>query len=238
MGSIDCVDKVCYLTYKIVESCVVYLATNNSECHIPCKLNGCQSKILNGVRCAIWTCEFYPTPIPIIPITTLPPPIPPPMPAHSVAVILLAIIGSFVLGVLIIFLARKYQFRLRNSLQLLGTRLRQLYRRNQPPFDDAQDSVNGPNTVNQEAQDLPHQQQLQPQRDFFAISLEEDEDSINFLNVTPPGATSTWHFHSVAGRFTEAAKETLTCASEKAAAKLSKESFKKLFQKSDYDQLR
>ena len=73
----------------------------------------------------------------------------------------------------------------------------------------------------------------QPHRDFFAISLEDDTESdINFLNATPPGEPSNWHFHAVAGRFTEAAREVFKNASDQ----LPGESIKNLFKKSDYDQ--
>lgn len=237
MGSVDCGDKKCYLTYKIVESCVVYLPTNNSHCEIPCILDECQTKILNGVRCAIWTCEFYPTPTPIITTTTSSPPLPP---TESVGwQVFSAICGCLALCALLFFLLRKNQ----NRLQGLANCIRQfcrLRRNNSPrssplPFDDQNDAA-----LENDDEEADHQ----PQRDFFSVALDDEADGetesdgadgIRFLNVTPPGAASSWHFHSVAGSFTEAAKQTFSNATEK--AKNPRESLKKLLRKSNYERV-
>lgn len=57
MASVDCIDKTCYLTHRIVEKCIFYIATNNSDCHIPCELSGCTKQIKLNYFCSIWTCE-------------------------------------------------------------------------------------------------------------------------------------------------------------------------------------
>lgn len=221
MSFVDCIDKVCYLTYKTVESCVLYLATNNSECQIPCKLDGCQTKILNGVRCALWTCEINPTPTPIIPTTTTPPPFPT---QNIVGKIVLGIIGFLALSVFLVFLLRKYHV----GIRLLGTRLRSLIRRNPAAFNNDPVEPNAPTASMGE--------DLQPQRDFFSVSLVNETDSdIAFLNVTPPGEASNWQSQPVAGRFTEAAREAFSRATAK--AKQSKESVTNFFKQSDYNQL-
>lgn len=200
MGSIDCGDKVCYLIHKIVESCVVYLATNSSQCQIPCILDGCEFRIYNGVRCAIWTCESYPT--------TTSSPTPPPETSKIVAEIVLGILGSLAFGLLLVFLLRKYSLVPRAAPRLL----RRVFGRNQQAFDDLQ-NTSVANADSQSSEDP------QPQRDFFSVSLEDedaddDEASIRFLNVTPPGVESTWHFQSVAGHFTEAARHSFTNATQ------------------------
>lgn len=61
MGSVNCDDKLCIWSYQVMESCVIYKATNNSNCQIPCKLEGCDFDITNGDDCQLWKCTFYPT---------------------------------------------------------------------------------------------------------------------------------------------------------------------------------
>lgn len=59
MGSVNCDDKVCHWSYKVMESCAIYKPTNNSNCQIPCKLEGCDFDITNGEDCQLWQCTFY-----------------------------------------------------------------------------------------------------------------------------------------------------------------------------------
>jgi hypothetical protein len=236
MGSIDCVDKVCFLTYQLLETCVVYLHPNSSRCEIPCKLDGCQINILNGVECPLWHCNFYTTPSPIDPITTEPPQ---PQPTRNIfETVMLAIIGSFVLGVMFIVFLKKYQL----GLRFFRATIQRLQRREPPSsptafvdsFDLTDLSTNQPTFGAEILSSLINSENEQPQRDFFPITLEDETESgINFLNFTPPGEPSNWHFHSVAGRFTEAAREVFQNASDR----LPRESFKNFFKKSDYDQI-
>ncbi len=57
MASVDCTDKVCSLTHKIVEKCIFYIATNNSACNIPCDLTSCLKQVKFNYYCSIWHCE-------------------------------------------------------------------------------------------------------------------------------------------------------------------------------------
>jgi hypothetical protein len=229
MGSIDCGDKVCYLTYEILESCVVYLPTNSSECQIPCKLHGCKTRILNGVRCALWQCDLYPTPSPINPITTEPPQ---PLPTESIfGKVILAILGLFVLGIMLIVFLKKYHL----GVRFFRAAIQRLQRRESTAFVELPDlSRSEPTFGADNFSSSTNSENEQPQRDFFSVSLDTETDSsINFLNVTPPGEPSNWHYHTVAGRFTEAAREAFKNASDR----LPVESVKNFFKKSDYDQL-
>lgn len=207
----------------------MYLPTNSSTCQIPCKLNGCQTKILNGALCPVWHCNFYPTPSPIDPITTEPPQ---PQPTGNIfETVMLAIIGLFVLSVMFIVFFKKYQL----GLRFFRATIQRLQRREPTAFVDLPDlSTNQPTFGAEILSSSINTENEQPHRDFFPITLEDESESgINFLNFTPPGEPSNWHFHSVAGRFTEAARDVFQNASDR----LPRESFKNLFKNSDYDKL-
>lgn len=57
MASVDCEDRVCYLTHRIVDRCTFYIAKNNSACNIPCDLTDCLKQIKLNYYCSIWHCE-------------------------------------------------------------------------------------------------------------------------------------------------------------------------------------
>lgn len=59
--SIDCHDKECSLRHQILANCIVYLHTNNSNCNIPCKLDGCEKEMHHYINCPIWNCIPYTT---------------------------------------------------------------------------------------------------------------------------------------------------------------------------------
>ena len=59
--SIDCHDKECSLRHQILANCIVYLHTNNSNCNIPCKLDGCEKEMHHYINCPIWNCTPYST---------------------------------------------------------------------------------------------------------------------------------------------------------------------------------
>lgn len=59
--SIDCGDKQCSLSHRILQNCVIYLHTNNTECAIPCKLDGCKTEMHHYINCPIWECTSYTT---------------------------------------------------------------------------------------------------------------------------------------------------------------------------------
>lgn len=205
MGSIDCVDKVCYWTYELVESCVVFQkGTNDSKCQIPCNLESCSFDIVNGIECQLWTCEFYPTPSPIITTTTQTPE--PPPNENFITQILLFLLAFFSISIFIFALLKKC--RIIELSRGLATQLTTFaFRRGENLAEETENSslhADNPATQNQDDQ---------PQRDFFSIALENDDIDetenldIAFLNATPPGQPSTWHSHSVASRFTKTVQE-------------------------------
>ena len=54
---IDCGDRQCYIEYKVLPDCFIYLETNNTNCIIPCKLDGCEREFHHFIVCPIWNCE-------------------------------------------------------------------------------------------------------------------------------------------------------------------------------------
>jgi hypothetical protein len=52
----DCGDKQCFLEHHFVQTCAIYLPTNNTECQIPCKLKGCKHEIHHFISCPMWMC--------------------------------------------------------------------------------------------------------------------------------------------------------------------------------------
>ena len=54
---VDCGTTECFLETQLVQNCIYYLHTNNSNCDIPCKLEGCKTELHHFIMCPIWTCE-------------------------------------------------------------------------------------------------------------------------------------------------------------------------------------
>lgn len=61
MSRVDCETKTCHLTFRIVENCLVYVASNLTDCEVPCKLEGCGIIHQHNTRCPIWICEDHTT---------------------------------------------------------------------------------------------------------------------------------------------------------------------------------
>lgn len=59
--SIHCHDKECSLSHQILANCVIFLHTNNSNCNIPCELDGCRKEMHHYMNCPIWNCIPYTT---------------------------------------------------------------------------------------------------------------------------------------------------------------------------------
>jgi hypothetical protein len=60
-SSVNCGDKECNLRHQILKDCTVYLHTNNSDCSIPCKMNGCKKELYHFINCPIWQCRTLTT---------------------------------------------------------------------------------------------------------------------------------------------------------------------------------
>ena len=58
---IDCGDRQCFLEYKVLPDCFIYLETNNTNCIIPCKLEGCEREFHHFIVCPLWHCEVLTT---------------------------------------------------------------------------------------------------------------------------------------------------------------------------------
>ena len=58
---IDCGDKQCFLEYRVVPDCYVVLETNNTNCQIPCLMDGCDKELHHFIPCALWNCEAITT---------------------------------------------------------------------------------------------------------------------------------------------------------------------------------
>ena len=56
-SAIHCTDKDCFLEHVMMQNCKYYLQTNNTDCDIPCKLNGCQFELHHFILCPIWVCH-------------------------------------------------------------------------------------------------------------------------------------------------------------------------------------
>jgi hypothetical protein len=55
--AIDCGDKECVLEYRVMPDCYLFLETNNTNCQIPCKLEGCETELHHFISCPVWLCE-------------------------------------------------------------------------------------------------------------------------------------------------------------------------------------
>ena len=54
---IDCGDKQCYLEYRVLPDCYLILETNNTNCRIPCIMDGCDTELHHFIPCPVWNCE-------------------------------------------------------------------------------------------------------------------------------------------------------------------------------------
>lgn len=66
----DCGDKICDVRYQLVPTCIYYVFSNNSNCDIPCNLEGCLKEIRLNFVCPIWQCEEKVTTTTLTPLTT------------------------------------------------------------------------------------------------------------------------------------------------------------------------
>ena len=80
----DCTHRVCELTFAIVNTCILYLKTDENTCDVPCDTRDCKIEVHHEIRCPIWTCKRKPTTTTTTSSTTyLPEPTWPPSPAPS-----------------------------------------------------------------------------------------------------------------------------------------------------------
>ena len=80
--TIDCPDETCWLEFKVLATCVMYVPKPHSNCDIPCNLANCTVEVRHFFDCPVWTCKSKLTtlaPDPIQPTTIAPTP----APAHS-----------------------------------------------------------------------------------------------------------------------------------------------------------
>ena len=54
---IDSGDKQCYLEYRVFPDCYLNLETNNTNCRIPCIMDGCDKELHHFIPCPVWNCE-------------------------------------------------------------------------------------------------------------------------------------------------------------------------------------
>jgi hypothetical protein len=59
LTGIDCGDKECFLRHEMKKKCVLFLHTNNTDCEIPCKLDGCDTEVHSFMNCPIWECNLF-----------------------------------------------------------------------------------------------------------------------------------------------------------------------------------
>jgi hypothetical protein len=124
LGSVECSDKECVLEHKLMQNCIIYLHSNNTNCKIPCDLSGCRTEMHHFMNCPIWQCTFYPntsttttttTSIPDFTTTNGPNPFPP-QSHDSILYSSLLINVIFVLGLLFLaFQKLKKWHRSRNA---------------------------------------------------------------------------------------------------------------------------
>jgi hypothetical protein len=58
---IDCGTKMCYLEYRVLADCNLILETNNTNCKIPCLIEGCDTELHHFILCPVWNCELITT---------------------------------------------------------------------------------------------------------------------------------------------------------------------------------
>jgi hypothetical protein len=58
---IDCGNKICFLEYQVMPDCVLILETNNTNCKIPCVVNGCETELHHYIQCPVWNCQLVTT---------------------------------------------------------------------------------------------------------------------------------------------------------------------------------
>ena len=99
--TIDCPDKTCWLEYRVVPICHMYISNAHTNCDIPCNLANCTVEIKHFFDCPIWTCNGKLTTLPPNPTSTLSP-LPP---AHSGSNLGLyfSIAGNILFGMFIAF---------------------------------------------------------------------------------------------------------------------------------------
>lgn len=65
----DCGDRVCFLSFQVVENCVIFSKTDRHPfCQVPCDTRDCSVEIVHNVMCPTWHCTMKPTtPLPPTP---------------------------------------------------------------------------------------------------------------------------------------------------------------------------
>jgi heme exporter protein D len=54
---VDCGNKQCFLDYVFLTNCIIYIHSNETNCDIPCKLDGCKKELHHFISCPLWTCN-------------------------------------------------------------------------------------------------------------------------------------------------------------------------------------
>ena len=75
--TIDCPDKTCWLEFRVVPTCVMYVPKDHSNCDIPCNLVNCSVEVRHFFDCPIWTCNGKLTTLPPDPTSSTISPLPP-----------------------------------------------------------------------------------------------------------------------------------------------------------------
>lgn len=120
----DCPDRICFLTFKQVDNCLIYTKTEKHKmCDVPCDQRDCAIEIFHNVICPTWVCTMKPTtPAP----STTPAP-PPSNFACTTPSCIAAASSSGAMGLFVLFLAALL-WRKKNVTQRLRARL-SLYER-------------------------------------------------------------------------------------------------------------
>lgn len=112
MMDIDCPSQVCTLEYRVMPTCYVYLASEETDCEIPCNLKHCKVVIRHFVECPVWTCvDKASTIAPIIPTPT---PTPTPTESHNSLLIASLVMNTFFIVAMAVFGVHRIRLRIRN----------------------------------------------------------------------------------------------------------------------------
>lgn len=101
--TIDCPDKTCWLEYRVVPICHMYISNSHTNCDIPCNMANCTIEIRHFFDCPIWTCNGKLTTLPPMPTSTVSPLPPAPANSGSNVGLYFSIAGNFLFGIFIGF---------------------------------------------------------------------------------------------------------------------------------------
>lgn len=120
----DCGDRICSLTFQIVETCALYIKTPEHKlCDVPCDVRDCKVEYYHEIQCPIWTCQMKPQTTTISPNTTLIP-FPPEPTAGSDCSDAACITASFLAALFGLCFVTALIFLIRNRQMLRNMRAR------------------------------------------------------------------------------------------------------------------